>query len=42
MNKTQRKELFNKLDKLPKAVSKALTVSKIARHLKIAKGVCHG
>jgi len=39
MNKEQRKELFKKLNKLPKAVQNTLTVSHLARHIKVMKGI---
>lgn len=42
MDKKQRKELFKKLEKLPKSVQKALTSGQIARHIKVMEGVRHG
>lgn len=39
MDKKQRKELFKKLEKLPRAVQKALTVGQVARHIKVVRGL---
>ncbi|MDM5264769.1 hypothetical protein PF327_11240 [Sulfurovum sp. XTW-4] len=39
MDKQQRKELFRKLKTLPKSVQNTLTVSHLARHIKVMKGL---
>ncbi len=39
MDKKQRKELFSKLEKLPKQIQNTLTAGHIARHIKVVRGL---